>query len=718
MWISAGKVLFGASYYHEYQPSPRLEKDLDLMVEAKFTAIRVGESVWSTWEPEDGRYDLEWLAPVVDGAYRRGIRVIVGTPTYAVPPWLARRYPEIAGETASGRRHPWGARQEVDYTHAAFKFHAERVVRQIAARYASHPAVIGFQVDNEPGSLLFHNHGVFQRFVDELRHQYGTVDALNEAWGLVYWSHRLSTWADLWTPDGNSQPQYDLAWRRFQARLTTEFIAWQAGVVREYLRDDQFVMTDLAFDRPTIEESTIASVLDVTVGNPYYVMQDALALPDPGVFPTAGWMTTGVWGLYFTADRMRAAKQASFLIAETNAGAIAGPAANFPAFDGQWRQAAWAFVARGAEMVQYWHWHTNHFGTETYWVGILPHDQQPGRVYRELSQLGHELEAAGDRVVGLLPDAEVGFLYSTQSRWGMASQAPLAKSGYGGGWGGEEMDPDSYHRIFQAFYRGAFDAGLSARIVHDTQIVGPDGVYLLDPKEMANDLPVFVVAGLLVVDDRLLGWLRDYVEAGGHLVLGPRTAYADLEGRARTEVKPALLREIAGVHYQEFSNLVEPLKVAARDTSVAVSVGAQATGWIDLLIPDQAAPVLGYEHPHFRRYPAVVTNDREAGRVTTIGTIPDPTLAMDLMRWVTRDVAPAVWGDLPRSVTITSATNANGERIHVVHNWSWEPQSIVLPRSMRDVLNPRSAATGMLDLGAWDVHVLAEQAVHLGGNGD
>ena len=153
------RVLFGAAYYHEYQPSPRLETDLDLMVEAGFSVIRVGESVWTTWEPEDGRFDLEWLAPVLDGAQQRGISVILGTPTYAAPPWLARRYPEIAGETATGRPMPWGGRQEIDYTHPAFQFHAERVIRKIVARYADHPAVIGFQVDNEPGMLLFHNRG-------------------------------------------------------------------------------------------------------------------------------------------------------------------------------------------------------------------------------------------------------------------------------------------------------------------------------------------------------------------------------------------------------------------------------------------------------------------------------------------------------------------------------------------------------------------------------
>ena len=121
------QVLFGAAYYHEYQPIPRLDTDLDLMAEAGFSVIRVGESVWTTWEPEEGRFDLDWLAPVLDGAHERGINVVLGTPTYAAPPWLARRYPEIAGEPPTGRPMPWGGRQEIDYTHPAFKFYAERV---------------------------------------------------------------------------------------------------------------------------------------------------------------------------------------------------------------------------------------------------------------------------------------------------------------------------------------------------------------------------------------------------------------------------------------------------------------------------------------------------------------------------------------------------------------------------------------------------------------
>ena len=275
--------------------------------------------------------------------------------------------------------------------------------------------MIGVQVDNEPGLELLHNRGVFESFVDHLRHTYGDVETLNREWGLTYWSHRLSTWADLWTPDGNAQPQYDLAWRRFQARLTSDFISWQAGIVRELARPDQFVTTCIAYSRPAVDDRALTASLD-TAGNPYYAMQDSLALPDQSV-AAQGWTTSGTWSILQSADRMYSSRQEPFLVTETNAGAIGGSAMNFPAYDGQWRQVAWAMVARGARMIEYWNWHTLHYGTETHWVGVLPHDQIPGRVYDQLSILGAELRKAGDLVAGLIPDAQVGLLCSNASKW-------------------------------------------------------------------------------------------------------------------------------------------------------------------------------------------------------------------------------------------------------------------------------------------------------------
>jgi beta-galactosidase len=694
-------VLFGAAYYHEYQPYDRLKTDLDLMVEANFSVIRVGESVWSTWEPENGRFDLEWLQPVLDGAHERGIAVVLGTPTYAVPPWLVRLYPEIAGDRATGSPIPWGARQEVDFTHPAFRFHAERVIRKIVARYAGHPAVIGFQVDNEPGNELLHNRGVFQRFVDSLRHQYGDVETLNREWGLVYWSHRLSTWADLWTPDGNVQPQYDVAWRRFQAEQTTEFIGWQADIVREYAHDDQFVTTCIAYDRPALEDDELTDRLDVTAGNPYYAMQDGLELPDGGTSPQF-WTSTGTWALYLSADRMFSSRQEPFLVTETNATNIGFPWNNRPAFDGQWRQAAWALVSRGARMVEYWHWHTLHFGAETYWGGVLPHSGRPGRTYRELTQLGAELRTAGDLVAGLVPDADVAMVYSMPSKWLMQKYPPLAH---------EDGTPDerAYHGLFDPFYRGAFDAGLQVRVLHARQLVGdPAAGAAEDPAAAVARHPILVAPGLYLADDATLDWLGAYAAAGGHLVLGPRTAYADEEGRARTEVMPARLAEATGAWYDEYSNISGEVPVVATGSRMSLPLGAAATRWVDGLEPEGAECLARYDHPHFGRWPAVTTRAHGAGRITYVGTEPNPVMARALFDWLVADGAGG-WRDVPASVKSTGATATDGRRVRFVHNWSWEEARVRLPVAVRDVLAGEQLAAGdELLLGPWDVRVLEE----------
>ncbi|MDN3026939.1 beta-galactosidase [Streptomyces sp. S.PB5] len=675
------RVLFGAAYYHEYQPHERLKDDLDLMAEARFTVIRVGESVWSTWEPTSGRFDLDWLQPVLDGAHERGISVILGTPTYAVPPWLARQYPEIAGERRTGERIGWGARQEVDFTHPAFRFHAERVIRKAVERYAGHPAVIGYQVDNEPGNELLHNRGVFQRFVDELRAQYGDVETLNREWGLVYWSHRLSTWADLWTPDGNAQPQYDLAWRRFQARLVTEFIAWQADIVREYARPGQFVTTCISYDRPAVEDDRLTEPLDVTAGNPYYTMQDALALPDRNT-AGQGWTTNGTWALYRSADRMYASRQEPFLVTETDAQAIGEPWNNRPAYDGQWRQAAWALISRGASMIEYWHWHTLHFGTETYWGGILPHSGRPGRVYRELALLGEELAKAGDLVAALTPDADVAFLYDGPSKWALQAQPPLARPD-------GSADTRSYETLFDAFYRGAFDAGLQSRILHPGQLP-------------AAELPsVLVVPAFYAADDDTLDRLRTYAEQGGHLIVGPRTGYGDPEARARTDVQPARLADAAGVTYDEFSNLGGPLPVTGT-AGLVLPPEARALHWVDGLRPRGAEELVTYEHPHFGRWPAVTTQRHGKGRITCVGTVPDPSFARALLAWA----APAdAWRPNHPSVTSTTAAARDGRRVRFLHNWSWETVSVPVPGGMRDAVS--GAVYGeAVELGPWDVKVL------------
>ena len=146
--------------------------------------------------------------------------------------------------------------------------------RAIAARYANHPAIIGYQVDNEPGPFLLHNQRVFDGFLRWLEGRYGDVETLNREWGLTFWSQRIRSWDELWRPDGNHSPQYQLEWRRYQTELVNDFIAWQAGIVREYANPRQFVTTCIAYESAAIDDQQLVQALDVTAGNPVRPPQD------------------------------------------------------------------------------------------------------------------------------------------------------------------------------------------------------------------------------------------------------------------------------------------------------------------------------------------------------------------------------------------------------------------------------------------------------------
>jgi beta-galactosidase len=197
--------------------------------------------------------------------------------------------------------------------------------------------------------------------------------------------------------------------------------------------------------------------------------------------------------------------------------------------------------------------------------------------------------------------------------------------------------------------------------------------------------------------------LEQYAHHGGHLLLTFRSGYADEDARPRPRVMPGVLREAVGAHYLEYTNLAEPVPVTGLD--------GRATAWADALVPDTATPLAWYEHPHVGRWPAVVTNEHGAGRVTYLGTLPDPAMARGLARWVAETTLPDdPWVDRPGSVTVTGARAADGRRLRFVSNWSWETAPLRLPVPVMDLLSGETLDAGTeFSLGPWDVRVLIER---------
>lgn len=223
--------------------------------------------------------------------------------------------------------------------------------------------------------------------------------------------------------------------------------------------------------------------------------------------------------------------------------------------------------------------------------------------------------------------------------------------------------------------------------------------------------PVLVVPALYIVDDATLDLLRRYAEAGGHLVLTPRTGYADEEAVARHTVMPGVLRPAAGVRYQEFTNVLTPVALTQRDMN-GPALHGKATAWADGLIAEGATVLAGYDHPHLGQFAAVTTHEYGDGRVTYVGTVPDRELSYSLADWIAGVSLPSdAWReDRPASVTCTSATTADGAVLRFVHNWAWGPVGYRLPGDVHDLFTGEPLAAGTaLELGPWDVRLLIER---------
>ena len=364
----------------------------------------------------------------------------------------------------------------------------------------------------------------------------------------------------------------------------------------------------------------------------------------------------------------------------------------FPPYPGQLQQVAVALISRGAEMVEYWHWHTIPFGHESYWGGILGHNLQPERTFESFKEISATLAKLGPKALGLSPVSEVAMLISAQSRWAMEFQPALRTEATGAPLG----DKESYRKFLNTFSDLFFSSDLHVQFFSSDQL--PD-----DPAELVRKHPIFCIPGYYIADEKVLKYAVEYARAGGHLVITPRTGYANPKGTINTDVMPGVLREALGVHYNEFSHLTLELPVHGFEQS-----GGMATQWVDSLIVDDAQVLATYEHPFFKTFPAVTTKDFGKGRATYIGTLPNYELSKGISQWIRSTIASH---DRPTSksaaVTTNSASNSQGKELHFIFNWGWESVKVNVPFTAKSAISDIEInSNNSIEIGPWSFEVI------------
>lgn len=676
------RILYGAAYYDEYMPHERLADDVAMIRAAGMNTVRIAESTWSTCEPQPGVFDFGHVDRVIDAMEAAGVGVIVGTPTYAVPAWLAQSHPEVLATTSHGPGR-YGARQIMNIASPAYLWHAERVIRKLLERTAHRRAVIGFQVDNETKYFDTASSDVQRRFVKHLRRLFqDDLDAMNRAYGLDYWSNRVDAWEDFPDVRGTINGSLGAAWDGFRRTLVTEFLGWQAGLVREYARPDQFVTHNLDFDwgpgwswglQPDVDHFAVARHLDVAGVDIYHPTQDRLTGKE----------------IAFGGDMTRSLKAgANYLVLETQA---QGQLQWLP-YPGQLRLQAWSHVASGAAGVMYWHWHSTHNAFETYWKGVLSQDFTPNATYREACRVGAELAAAAGSLQDIRKINRIGILVSndalTALRWfGIESGFPTAMAGGIG-----------YNHVLRWVYDALFDLNLE--------------VDFLDEAAELSGYPMLVVPALYVASEATLGRLRDYVAAGGHLVSTFRSFVADEHVRVWDDRAPHGLTDVLGFGYDQFTLPVDVAVTPAGSLARAGLAGDQlaVSCFMELLVPgpDSDVEVLAaYDH-HAWRNPTITRNRFGAGTATHIGAMVSPELLREVLRLVAGDAGALDWAqDLAGVVCVRRGRNAAGSDVTFLLNYSRDPVTFPAPVAGRDVVTGAEVAAGRaVTVPGWDLLVV------------
>ena len=670
-------VLYGAAYYHEYMPTDRLADDLKLMKESGMSVVRVGESTWSLFEPREGEFEFAWMDRIIDGLHANGIKVILGTPTYSMPAWLWHKHPEVLVDYEKGGKAYYGIRQNMNITSPTFLFYSERVIRKMMEHYAKHPAIIGYQVDNETTSYGVNNYNYHISFVNYLKKKFGTTENLNKLWGLNYWGMTMNDWDEFPTRDGVTNTAYKLEWERFKRKSVADYLTWQSEIVAEYRRPDQFIMHCFMPSVQDIDQIESAKKMDVMAVNVYHGSQDNLTGDE----------------IAFAGDFFRSVKMKNYLITETNAQTIGWDSkSQMPPYDGQLRQNVYAHMGSGANMVEYWHWHSIHYGQETYWKGVLSHDLQPNRAYAEYSKTAHELQKFGKKLVNLKITNKVAILFSHDSN--AALNIMPFKNGKQDMWGGSG-------NIYRNELVGQFHKVLFRNNV------GVDFIFPENAKFENYDL--VIIPALYIASDDVLKKISAYVENGGHVIMQFKSGFCDENSMVRPMLAPGPLRKACGFYYQEFSNIKE---LALKDNPFKVEDKAnKAMDWAEYLIPETAKALAYYDHQYFGKYPAITINNFGKGTLLYQGcAVSDEIQEKLILQELERAGIKTDDQDLHWPLVTKSGVNEAGKKVHYYYNYSSEKSSLVYPhRAGTELVAGKAVASGAtMEIEPWDVLIIEE----------
>ncbi len=628
----------GVCYYPEHWPEDRWPEDARLMRAAGLDLVRIAEFAWAKMEPAEGRYDWSWLDRAIDTLAAAGLQVVLGTPTATPPAWLVRAHPEVLPVDSQGRVRQFGSRRHYCANSPVYRDYTTRIVTALAHRYAAHPAVVGWQIDNEFGchdTARCYCPRCAAAFREWLKARYGSLEALNQAWGTVFWSQTYSGWEQILPPNLTvTEPNASqvLDYYRFSSDSVVAYQQLQLDLLRR-LTHGQRITHNLMGNFPDLDYHKLSQPLDFVCWDSYptgyaEVQAESLYLPDeprpPVAYDVGDPYVTG-----FCHDLTRGLKQGPYWVMEQQPGGINWARLNPGVRPGAVRLWTWHALGSGAEAVVYFRWRACRFAQEQYHTGLLKHDASPDTGYEEVLRLLPEREQMA-RLAAEPVQPQVAMLLDYNDLWALQLQPHHRDFGY--------------LRLLFRYYAALARLGLA--------------VDLVSPQADLGRYKLVLAPSLHLAGEALAVALERYVEAGGALLLGVRSGFKTPTNLVTDQPLPGALHRLAGASVRYWHAL--PPGVSFPYQSGIPGLGGQAGLWAEALEPDpdtegawkRARLLAHYTAGPFAGLGALTQADLGAGRVWYAGWYPAPAQAQALLAYLAAELGLETIPNLPEGMLV------------------------------------------------------------------
>lgn len=633
------QLLFGTAYYDEYMPYDRLDRDIEMMKKADINLVRIAESTWSTLEPHDNVFNFYHIDRVLDAMEKAEINVIVGTPTYAIPPWMEKKHSDILTVTKNGRRI-YGARQIMDITNSDYIRYCERMIRKLMEHICDKHCIIGYQIDNETKHYETAGPNVQEDFKEYLKEKFqGDIQKMNDEFGFHYWSNAVHDWDDLPDVRGTINGSFGGEFEKYQRKLVTDFLSWQAAIVSEYKKPEQFITHNFDFGwkcgsygvQPDVDHFKAAECLTVTGCDIYHPTQDKL---------------TGA-EIAFGGDLARSLKRNNYLVLETEAQGFP----EWEPYDGQLYLQAFSHLASGADCVEYWHWHSLHNALETYWRGILSHDLMENNTYREVVRIGGDFKRLSDSLLHLKKKNRIAIMVSNEALTGL-KWFPIAQN-------------LGYNEVVRWIYDALYECNL------ECDFINPD-------EENLDQYKLLILPALYCIPENALEKIRRFTENGGILIATFKTAFCNENVKVYHDTQPHVLHKCFGISYQHFTYPVNVLL----DGKLLANRQTEATGFMECIVPmsKKTETLLCYVHKNWGKYSAVTTHPYGTGKAYYLGCMFSKEVLKDLLNGIAKEAGISSCVDNAAfPVIVRCGINQQGNKICYLLNYSTDTQNVICP---------------------------------------